>query len=549
MNSEINVKFEIDKTTVGLLAILAALIALVFAGSMKVDAQEVAETLRINTRVVFMDALVKDKRTGVPISDLKPENFEIYDDGNLRPVSYFTREGQARKPLALVLILDLREDGAGRFLKRPEVLKAMADELAKLSPEDEVAILAMNVNNEDEEHLWLTGFTRDRAELVAALGRAPQLVGGDPDIDIEGNVNHRNSAKSNKTGGLNKTSTDVTTTSPGQASTSPSQTSTSPSQTSTSPGQSSTSPGQASTSPGQSSASPGQTSTSPGQTSTSPSQASTSPSQASTSPSQTSVSPARETSAKSTDSLDEPSQNESASHGSGAPRSDDNVQVEVIKGKKGAVVTRTTHADGSVDVMRSNKKGDVTMEIDDIYDLSGAVRDTTRKAQAERPNSQTAIVWVSDGIAPIFFEDRDATQEMVIRSNVIFNSLTTEMRTLFKLLMPIGRPVAGMLGVSVYGSAKRLAQQSGGEALKVSRTKDYANGLAKIIGNLSARYSLGFTLAEDEKDDGRLHNLEVKVKAQDAKGKTRKLEVSARRGYYMSETGAKETKEATANAQ
>jgi hypothetical protein len=44
-----------------------------------------------------------------------------------------------------------------------------------------------------------------------------------------------------------------------------------------------------------------------------------------------------------------------------------------------------------------------------------------------------------------------------------------------------------------------LAQQSGGEAVKVSRTKDYAAGLSKIIGNLTARYSLGFTLAETDK--------------------------------------------------
>src|SRR5438132_3575161 len=44
-------------------------------------AQELGDTIRINTRVVFLDALVKDKRTGVPISDLKPENFEVYDDG------------------------------------------------------------------------------------------------------------------------------------------------------------------------------------------------------------------------------------------------------------------------------------------------------------------------------------------------------------------------------------------------------------------------------------------------------------------------------------
>jgi hypothetical protein len=71
---------------------------------------------------------------------------------------------------------------------------------------------------------------------------------------------------------------------------------------------------------------------------------------------------------------------------------------------------------------------------------------------------------------------------------------------------------------------------------KLSRlVKDYSAGLSRIIGNLTARYSLGFTLAEEEKDDGRLHNLEVRVKAADAKGKKRKLEVTARKGYYMSE--------------
>src|SRR5436190_285717 len=89
--------------------------------------QEPADTIRVQTRVVFLDALVKDKRTGVPISDLKPENFQVLDDGKPRLLSYFTREGQARKPLALVLILDCSDDGAGRFLKRQEVIKAMTD--------------------------------------------------------------------------------------------------------------------------------------------------------------------------------------------------------------------------------------------------------------------------------------------------------------------------------------------------------------------------------------------------------------------------------------
>ena len=179
MNSQINLRFEIDKTTARILLIVAALVAVLLFTSTRAGAQEVAETIRVNTRVVFMDALVKDKRTGVPIADLKPENFEILDDGNARPISYFTREGQARKPLALVLILDLRDSGAGRYLKRPEVLKVVADELAKLSPQDEVAILAMDLNGEDEKRVWLSGFTRDPAQLVAALARAPQLIDTD----------------------------------------------------------------------------------------------------------------------------------------------------------------------------------------------------------------------------------------------------------------------------------------------------------------------------------------------------------------------------------
>src|SRR4030095_2017952 len=98
MHSAINVNFDIDKTTVRLLVILAALIAVIVIGSRSVAAQEVAETISITTRVVFIDALIKDKRTEVPIADLTPENFEIYDNGALRSVSYFPREGQARKP-------------------------------------------------------------------------------------------------------------------------------------------------------------------------------------------------------------------------------------------------------------------------------------------------------------------------------------------------------------------------------------------------------------------------------------------------------------------
>src|SRR6202171_5824911 len=147
-------------------------------------AQEVADTIRVRTRVVFMDALVKDKKTGIPISDLKPQNFELFDDGKPRIVSYFSLAAQARKPLAIVMILDLRDDGAGRFLKRDEVRKAIVAELGKLPFGDEAAILAINLNSVDDKTaairngkaMWLTDFTRDAGQFEAALARVPALV-------------------------------------------------------------------------------------------------------------------------------------------------------------------------------------------------------------------------------------------------------------------------------------------------------------------------------------------------------------------------------------
>ena len=177
-----------------LLAILAAM------ASVSTFAQEVDDTIRIKTRVVFLDALVKDKKTNLPISNLAPENFEVLDDGKPRNITYFTREGQARKPLALILILDLRADGAGRFLNRPEILKAMEDELAKLPAGDEVAIMAIDLF-EDEERYWLTDFTNDPAKLTAALAHVPALTGRDEGPRPEGLATMQSQAVANQTDG------------------------------------------------------------------------------------------------------------------------------------------------------------------------------------------------------------------------------------------------------------------------------------------------------------------------------------------------------------
>src|SRR5215467_2789952 len=102
---------------------LSFLLLVVLLASFSIRAQEVEDTIKIKTRVVFLDALVKDRKTNLPISNLTSESFAVLDEGKPRNITYFTREGQARKPLALILILDLRADGAGRFMKQPEILK------------------------------------------------------------------------------------------------------------------------------------------------------------------------------------------------------------------------------------------------------------------------------------------------------------------------------------------------------------------------------------------------------------------------------------------
>ena len=404
--------------------------------------QEVADTIKIRTRVVFMDALVKDKKTGIPISDLTTENFELFDDGKPRTISYFTREGQARKPLAMVLILDLRDDGAGRFLKQEEVRAAIVDALSKLPPGDEVAILAMNINTVDDraaairngKALWLTPLTRDRAQIESALARIPALVAPAPQNKTE-------TKQDPKSAGNENTAT-VTVSS-------------------------------------------------------------------------------------------DPDKDKQAQVDKEKTKENDVLETETIRGKNGAVITRTTKKDGSVEVRRVSSSGKVDIDLGNFYDMAGAARDATNLVHNQRPNSQAALVFLSDGIAPIFKEDVGATEQILIRQDAIFNTLNVNMRTLYKFLLPLGQPLIGWTGLSLAGSAKHLAEQTGGETVHVSRIRDYGTGLARVIGNLNARYSLGFALAEDEKDDGRMHELVLRVKATDAKGKLRRLEVSSRRGYYM----------------
>jgi VWFA-related protein len=435
------------------LSFLTCALALLLCGAVHTTAQEsVADTLRINTRVVFMDALVKDKRTGLPVSGLKEDNFEVYDEGQPRKLSYFTREGEARKPLALVLVLDLRGDGAGRFLRRPEILNAINAELSKLPAEDEVALIALCEHDGNDNPLWLTRLTNDRAKVATALNNIPAMMEREQRLkearekETEASIN---AAQKEKTVSVSVSTGDK-------------------------------------------------------------------------------------------DKEKDKEKTAQATTKEPELKPEDVASTTRYEGKNGGVVTRIVKKDGTVITKRENKDKEKIIEIENDLDLFSATSEVTDLAMSGKLNSRVSMVWVSDGLTPIFFEQREALEEMLIRSNVTFNAVTVEMKTTYKLLVPLAKPITNWVGMSISGSAQRFSKQTGGEVVRVHRPDDYAKGLNKIIGSLKARYSLGFTLAEQDQPDGRLHQLDVRVKARDEKGKDRKLIVSARKGYYALKAKEKE---------
>ena len=402
------------------------------------------ETVRVSHRVVFLDALVRDKRTSNLASDLKRENFEVYADGKPRQISYFNREGDdGRKPLALVLVLDLRSSGSGRFLRRTEILEAMMNELAKLPPQDEVAVLVLEAGGYNARRQWLTHFTRDHAQISTALSVVPSLV-----------------ARGSCCGEASSSTTDEK-----------------------------------------------------------------------NRPTKESPTETRKTAPET--ASDDSSAARKSEPGD-AKKADDEIESETkFVGKNGDTVTRTVYKDGRVKTRKVLRNGDVNIEMEDEFELVSASLAVAELASKERPHSQAALIWVSDGLVPIFYVERDMTVAELTKANVIFSALVTDMKFGFKLFRPVLQPLGNIAGLNIYDSTKHVARETGGEALRVNRPADYASGLNKIIGNLTGRYSLGFTLTEAEQDDGQMHRLEVRARARDARGKERKLQVTARRGYFM----------------
>jgi Ca-activated chloride channel homolog len=142
-------------------------------GAGRAPAQEArqAPTIRVDTDVVTVDITAVDQ-AGKYVVDLRPEEFQLFEDGRPRKFDFFTVSDEAAlsRPLAVVFALDLSGS-----LKPEETatLREAALKFTELMKGDSV-FAAMTFNHEVK---ILQGFTDDARRLARALGKVDRFEG------------------------------------------------------------------------------------------------------------------------------------------------------------------------------------------------------------------------------------------------------------------------------------------------------------------------------------------------------------------------------------
>ena len=119
--------------------------------------QQDDNAIRVTVNLVLVDATVKTK-TGSIMADLKKDDFELREDGQVQKLSFFGRD---ELPLNIALVLDLSDSIAPFF---DPVRDAAVDTLATLKPEDRVALFTFSTEAELRVPL-----TKDKNSLIEAF--------------------------------------------------------------------------------------------------------------------------------------------------------------------------------------------------------------------------------------------------------------------------------------------------------------------------------------------------------------------------------------------
>jgi VWFA-related protein len=145
------------------------------------------DVIKVNANLVSLDVIVKDRK-GKAITDLKPEDFTVLENGVPQKIEFFdstlTSNGQAAQPASasipnepgprtsngyprniIALVLDGQStEGANLKHVREGMMKYIRE---RISDKDSVGLFSISGGLE-----FLQPFTQDKAKLIAAVEKA-----------------------------------------------------------------------------------------------------------------------------------------------------------------------------------------------------------------------------------------------------------------------------------------------------------------------------------------------------------------------------------------
>ncbi|HLF83183.1 MAG TPA: VWA domain-containing protein [Blastocatellia bacterium] len=113
------------------------------------------QTLKLRSDLVLVEVLPVQKKTGRVISDLKQDDFTIFEDGVQQAISHFSKE---KLPVSIVLLVD-RAGCVNAFSE--QIRAATIKAISHLKPEDEVAIMTFS-----NKVALVQPFSRDRQAIA-----------------------------------------------------------------------------------------------------------------------------------------------------------------------------------------------------------------------------------------------------------------------------------------------------------------------------------------------------------------------------------------------
>jgi VWFA-related protein len=125
-----------------------------------------SNAIRIETRLVNLNVKAMDKK-GLPLTELKPEDFAIYEDGIRQEIAHFK---PVNAPVNVILLMDL--SGSTKKKRKP-MMDAARKFIDAMPAQDKIQLVAFT-----RQYKPLSDFTSNKAALKQAVEKLNKIGGG-----------------------------------------------------------------------------------------------------------------------------------------------------------------------------------------------------------------------------------------------------------------------------------------------------------------------------------------------------------------------------------